>query len=91
MKSETVEAAATAASQAASQVASGGLKAAVAGGATLTFGGWTSNDVAMIGGLLLGLIGLLVQIHFKRKAHQLLVAEHAMRKEEHDARMAELA
>lgn len=83
MKIETAEAA--------SQTASAGLKGALAGAATLSWGGWTSNDIAMIGGLILGVIGLLVQIHFKRREYQLRLAEHGMLRREHEARMSEIA
>lgn len=82
MKIETTDAA--------SQAASAGLKGALAGGAALSWGGWTSNDIAMIGGLVLGVIGLLVQIHYKRREHVLRLAEHEMLRREHAARMSEL-
>ena len=75
---------------AAAQTASAGFKGALAGGAALSWGGWTSNDIAMIGGLILGVIGLLVQVHYKRREHQLRVAEHQMLRREHLARMSEL-
>lgn len=74
----------------AAQAASAGLKGALAGGAALSWGGWTSNDIAMIGGLALGVIGLFVQIHFKRREHSLRLKEHDMLRREHEARMSEL-
>lgn len=76
--------------ESAASAASAGLKAAVAGSAGAFWGGWTSNDIAMVGGLMLGLAGLLVQIHFKRREHALRLAEHNMLRAEHEARMSEL-
>lgn len=73
----------------AASAASVGLKGALAGGAALTWGGFTSNDIAMLGGLLLGVLGLVVQIYFKRREHQLRLAEHEMLKREHLTRMSE--
>lgn len=75
---------------AASQAASIGFKGAIAGSAALGWGGWTSNDLAMAVGALVAIAGLAVQIHFKRREHQLRVAEHQMLRREHLARMSEL-
>lgn len=76
---------------AASGAASAGLKGALAGGAALSWGGWTSNDIAMLGGLVLGVIGLLVQTFFKRREHAMRLAEHEMLRVEHEARMSEMS
>lgn len=73
---------------AAAQAASVGLKGTLAGGAALTWGGWTSNDIAMIGGLILGVVGLFVQIHFKRREYALRLIEHNMIRREHESRMS---
>ena len=86
MKNETISAAA----QAASETASAGLKGSIAGGAGMFIGGWTSNDIAMVGGLIIGVIGLMVQIHYKRREHALREKEHDMLRTEHLARMSEL-
>jgi len=64
---------------AASAAASAGFKTAVAGGAALSWGGWTSNDIAMIGGLVLGVIGLLVQWYYRRAEFKLRLSEHRAR------------
>jgi hypothetical protein len=84
MKAEALHAADSA------SVASAGLKGALAGGAALTWGGYTSNDIAMLGGLAVGVIGLIVQIYFKRREHQMRLAEHEMLRREHLTRMSEL-
>ncbi len=73
----------------AATTASAGLKGALAGGAALTWGGFTSNDIAMLGGLAVGVVGLIVQIVFKRREHKLRLAEHEMLKREHMTRMSE--
>lgn len=78
------------AAAAAAAASSAGFKATLTGGAGLAWGGWTSNDIAMLGGLVLGVIGLLVQIHFKRREYALRHAEHLMTKREHEARMSEM-
>lgn len=75
---------------AANAAASAGFKAAVTGGAMLSFGGWTSNDVAVLGGLVLGVFGLIVQIHFRRREYALRLKEHEMLRKEHERRMSEL-
>jgi len=56
----------------------------------LSFGGWTSNDVAVLGGLVLGVFGLIVQIHFRRREYALRLKEHEMLRKEHERRMSEL-
>lgn len=79
--------------ESADAAAAAGSKAfasAVAGGATLSWGGWTSNDIAMLVGAIVAVIGLFVQIHYKRKEHALRLLEHDMIRREHEARMSEL-
>jgi hypothetical protein len=43
-------------------------KVSVSGGAAAVWGGMTANEIAAFGGLLIAVIGLLVQIYYKRKA-----------------------
>lgn len=75
----------------AAAAASKALAGAVAGGATLSWGGWTSNDIAMLVGAGVAVLGLLVQVYYKRKEYALKLREHEMHRREHEARMSELA
>lgn len=76
---------------AAAAVASKALAGTLGGAATLSWGGWTSNDIAMLTGAVVAVLGLLVQVHYKRKEHMLRLKEHDMLRLEHEARMSELA
>jgi hypothetical protein len=67
-----------------STVASVANKVTIGGGATAFFGGMTANEFAAYGGLLVGALGLVVQIVFKLRADR----RHG---EEHVARMAMFA
>lgn len=55
-------------------------KVAVSGGTVAVFGGLTANEIAAIGGLLVALVGLCVQVYYKRK-------EDRRNQRLHDARM----
>lgn len=58
-------------------------KITVAAGGAALWGGWTANEYAAFGGLLIAGMGLAVQLYFKIKADRRDRAEH-------DARMAVL-
>lgn len=64
-------------------VAGAANKASVSGGFAALYGGWTANEFAAFGGLLIAAIGLIVQWYFKRK-------DDRRKAEEHTARMAVL-
>lgn len=68
---------------AAAAAASASLKATLAGAGALTLGGFTANDLAILGGLLLGVAGFVLQWWFQRRRD---LREQA----EHEARMAAL-
>ena len=72
-KIESVDPAASAASAKA-------LAATMAGAGTLSWGGWTSNDIAMAVGAVVAVLGLVVQWYYRHK-------EYKLKKAEHDARM----
>lgn len=54
-------------------------KATQAGAGTAVFGGLTANEFAAFGGLLVAVVGLLVQAYYKRKADKRHAAEHELR------------
>lgn len=58
-------------------------KVTYGGSAAAVYGGWTANEIAAYGGLLIAVIGLIVQLVFKVRADR-------RHKEEHTARMAVL-
>ena len=68
---------------AAAGAASASLKATLAGGSMLTLGGFTESQIAMFGGLVLGLLGLVLQWFF-------LARKDRREQAEHEARMSEL-
>lgn len=59
-------------------------------GGVAVYGGWTANEVAAVGGLLVALVGLCVQIYYKRKADRRDAATEAREVEYHAARLREL-
>lgn len=70
--------------EAADQAASAAsLKATVAGGGMLSIGGLAANDIAIVGGLLLGVAGFLLQWYYQRRRDR-------REEREHQARMSEL-
>ena len=78
MKTETFEA-----------LGGAGGKATVAG-AGLTGWGWiVSNEFFGLMGVVIALVGLLMQLYYKRKADVRVAKEFALRAEEHAARQAE--
>jgi hypothetical protein len=65
-------------------VASVANKVTYGAAGTAFWGGMTANEFAAYGGVLIAVIGLIVQWYYKRK-------ESRMRSEEHGARMAMLS
>ena len=51
-------------------IAAIGQKAMYSGGTVAFFGGVSANSIAAIGGLIVGIIGLIVTIYYKRRADQ---------------------
>lgn len=47
------------------------------GGSALVFGGLAVNDIAAIGGVLIAIIGLCIQIYYKRRADKRDAELHA--------------
>ena len=64
-------------------VAAVGSKATQAGAATSITGWFMSSEFGVVAGIVIGLIGLIVNIYFKRREDRRLEEEHA-------ARMAQL-
>ena len=58
------------------------LATTLAGAGTLSFGGYTANDVAMIIGAVVAVVGLIVQWVYRHK-------EYRLKEREANARMAE--
>lgn len=82
--SNTISQAATGqAADAASGLSAKGLSAALGGGGTLVLGGLTANDLAVVLGAIVAVVGLGVQWYYR---HQ----EFKLRQREHDARMSTL-
>ena len=52
---------------------------AIGGGGAAFWGGLTANHVAAIGGLIVGVIGLAVQVYYKRRADQRHEEIHRLR------------
>lgn len=46
------------------------------GGSIAVFGGFTANEIAAFGGLIIAAIGLAVQIYFKLKDERRKTAQH---------------
>ncbi len=73
------------------------LTVTLAGAGTLTWGGYTANDIAMITGAVVAVLGFAVQFYYRREENKLrrraawlLEEEHRAHMSEHDARMSEL-
>lgn len=58
------------------------LATTLAGAGTLTWGGYTSNDIAMFVGAVVAVLGLVVQWFYRHR-------EYKIKLREHEARMAE--
>lgn len=54
-------------------------KVTYTGGATAFVGGLTANELAAIGGLIVAVVGLVVQWYYKRKADRREAEFHAVR------------
>lgn len=68
-------------------IASAGSKAAVGGGGIAVVGALTMNELAMVVGMLVGVIGLLVQIFAQLHAARARASEERRRDELHAARL----
>lgn len=66
-------------------------KVTYGGGGMAFWGGVTANEIAAYGGLLIGLIGLLVQVYFKLVDNRRKREADLREREEHVIRMAVLA
>lgn len=69
------------AADAAAAASTKALAATLGGGGAMLVGGMTANELAMITGAVVGVVGLAVQWYYR---HQ----EYRMRRREHEARMA---
>jgi hypothetical protein len=58
-------------------IAAGAQKVALGGSAATIYGGFTANEIAAFGGLLIAAIGLIVQWYYKRKDDKRRDALHA--------------
>lgn len=83
-----LDAAADPASQGASASAKA-LTVTLAGAGTLSWGGYTANDVAMLTGAVVAVLGLIVQWYYRRDENKLKRREAELREEEHHAMMRE--
>lgn len=63
----------------AAAAASASLKATVSGASMLSIGGLTGNDLAIVGGLLLGVAGFALQWYYQRRRDLREEAEHEVR------------
>lgn len=74
-------------------LASAGAKGTFGGSVTILGGWWMSNEFAVLVGMLVGVTGLAVQWHYKRKLTRTAIAlmheKNAREQEVHEARMAE--
>lgn len=71
-------------------IAAGAQKVSAFGGGTALYGGLTANEIAAFGGLVIALIGLCVQIYFKRKEHRRGVEADQRARELHAAQLKAL-
>lgn len=58
-----------------------GTKATYAGAGVSGLGWFLSDEFFGLAGVLIGLAGLLITLHYKRQAHKLRVREHELRAE----------
>lgn len=84
-QNETVEVARLAVDSAA--IGTNAAKATVAGAATLVYGGYTINDVAMAVGAFVAVIGLIVQIVSQAHSARVREREDSRNDEMHKLRM----
>lgn len=67
-------------------IAAAGSKATYAG-AGMTIGGWfLSNEFAVLGGLIIGIVGLIVNWYYRHKEDKRQQALHEIRMDEHRKR-----
>lgn len=66
----------THAADAASALSSKGLAVTMTGGGTLFFGGLTANELAMIIGMVVSVVGLVLQWYYRHKEYQMRRREH---------------
>lgn len=74
----------------AAAAASTSLKATVIGGASLSLGGLTANDVAIFAGLFIAVAGFLLQWLYQRRRDRREQQERDERHAEHLVRMRDL-
>lgn len=67
--------------------ASASLKATVTGGGILSLGGLTSNDLAVLGGIVIALAGFILQMIFQRRRDRREAERRAEERLEHLARL----
>lgn len=58
----------------------------LASGGVAVYGGWTANEIAAVGGFIVAVIGLCVQIYYKRKSDRRDAELHAARLQWHRER-----
>lgn len=63
-------------------VAAGAQKVALGGSAATVYGGFTANEIAAFGGLIVAVLGLFVQFYYKRKEDRRREALHAAQLEQ---------
>lgn len=66
----------THAADAASAISSKGLAITMTGGGTLFFGGLTTNELAMLSGMVVSVVGLALQWYYRHKEYQMRRREH---------------
>jgi hypothetical protein len=71
-------------------IESGARYIGAAGGVSAIVGGLTATDIAAFGGLVVAVMGVLIQWHYKRKADRRDAAADRRDAELHAARLAEL-
>jgi O-antigen ligase len=75
-------------------LAATGSKATYGGSATIIGGWWLSSEFAVLVGMIVGVVGLIVQFHYKRKLTnaeiKMLHEKNERDREAHALRMADL-
>lgn len=77
-----------------SALATAGSKATYSGSATMIGAWWLSSEFAFLVGMVVGVLGLIVQWYYKRKVARAEIAhmeaQNKREQEEHDLRMSDL-
>lgn len=71
-------------------IAAGAQKVAYGGGSLAIWGGMTATDIAAFVGGIVAILGLLVQLYYKRKADRRAIVADRRAAELHAARLARL-